>query len=190
MKHEKSYQRVFLHAVCGQGEMLKSTTNLLDTIEEMGQTHRSHRRNAHCEMNTVRVTKDECHPDTINSTNRVIGTRSSFIFSKRIDSPTQYVNEEEVLQTTPCSTKDLHEHMEGWRITFTKELDSFERLNVKTDVLENTSDLRSVEILPGKVVMAKKPIGDGTHLKKGRVVVCGNFQQVQPGEETCANTPV
>ena len=37
--------------------------------------------------------------------------------------------------------------------------------------------------------MVKKPIGDGTHLKKGRVVVCGNFQQVQPGEETCANTP-
>ena len=46
-----------------------------------------------------------------------------------------------------------------------------------------------MEILPGKVVMVKKPIGDGTHLKKGRVVVCGNFQQVQPGEETCANTP-
>ena len=37
--------------------------------------------------------------------------------------------------------------------------------------------------------MVKKPIGDGTHLKKGRVVVCGSFQQVQPGEETCANTP-
>ena len=37
--------------------------------------------------------------------------------------------------------------------------------------------------------MVKKPIGDGTHLKKGRVVVCGNFQQIQPGEETCAKTP-
>ena len=37
--------------------------------------------------------------------------------------------------------------------------------------------------------MVKKPNGDGTHKKKARVVVCGNFQQVQPGEETCANTP-
>ena len=37
--------------------------------------------------------------------------------------------------------------------------------------------------------MVKKPHGDGTHKKKGRVVVCGNFQLVQPGEETCANTP-
>ena len=34
-----------------------------------------------------------------------------------------------------------------------------------------------------------QPNRDGTHLKKGRVVVCGNFQQVQPGEVTCANTP-
>ena len=102
---------------------------------------------------------------------------------------TQYVNEEEVLQTTTCSTKDLQEDMEGWKQAFTNELNSFDRLNVKTDVWENTLDLRKVEILPGKVVMVKKPIGDGTHLKKGRVVVCGNFQQVQPGEETCANTP-
>ena len=37
--------------------------------------------------------------------------------------------------------------------------------------------------------MVKKPNGYGTHKKKARVVVCGNFQQVQPGEETCANTP-
>ena len=90
------------------------------------------------------------------------------------------MNEEEILQTTTCSTKDLQEDMEGWKKAFTKELDSFERLNVKTDVWENALDLRNVEILPGKVVMVKKPIGDGTHLKKGRVVVCGNFLQVQP----------
>ena len=104
-----------------------------------------------------------------------------------------YLPEEEVLQTTTCSTRDLHEDIdsiiEGWRKAFTKELDSFERLNVKTDVWENALDKSKVEILPGKVVMVKKPVGDGTHLKKGRVVVCGTFQQVQPGEETCANTP-
>ena len=41
---------------------------------------------------------------------------------------TQYVNEEEVLQTTTCSTKDLQEDMEGWKKAFTKELDSFDRL--------------------------------------------------------------
>ena len=50
---------------------------------------------------------------------------------------------------------------------FAKELDSFERLDVKTDIWENALDKGKVEILPGKVVMVKKPIGDGTHLKKG-----------------------
>ena len=102
---------------------------------------------------------------------------------------TQYVNEEELLQTTMCSPKDIHEDVQSWKVAFTKELDSLDRLNVKTDVWENTLDLRRVDILPGKVVMVKKPIGDGTHLKKGRVVVCGNFQQVEPGAQICANTP-
>ena len=37
--------------------------------------------------------------------------------------------------------------------------------------------------------MVKKQIGDGFHFKKGRVLVCGNFQQVQTREDTCANTP-
>ena len=69
------------------------------------------------------------------------------------------------------------------------ELFSFQTLDVKIDVREDTLDLRRVTILPGKAVMVKKPNGDGTHKKKARVVVCGNFQQVQPGEETCANTP-
>ena len=81
--------------------------------------------------------------------------------------------------------------MEGWKKAFTKELDSFDRLNVKTDVWENTLDLRKVENTSRKGGDGKeKPTGDGTHLKKGRVVVCGNFQQVQPGEETCAKYPV
>ena len=65
------------------------------------------------------------------------------------------------------------------------ELFSFQTLDVKSDVREDTLDLRRVTILPGKAVMVKKPNGDGTH----KNVVCGNFQQVQPGEETCANTP-
>ena len=37
--------------------------------------------------------------------------------------------------------------------------------------------------------MVKKPNGDGTHKKKARVVVCGNFQQVQPrGRDMCEYT--
>ena len=57
---------------------------------------------------------------------------------------------------------------------FTKEIDSFERLNVKTDVLENALD-RQGRILPGKVVMAKKPLGDGTPLKKRKGCCVSKF---------------
>ena len=43
-KQERSYQKVFLNSICGQGELLNSTNHILNTIEEMGQTHRQHRR--------------------------------------------------------------------------------------------------------------------------------------------------
>ena len=188
-KQERSYQKIFLNSICGQGELLNSTNHILNTIEEMGQTHRQHKRRTHATTRLVYEPSEPIHPwlPLIQQTKLLEQEVPSFFQEGNLQ--TQYVNEEEVLQTTTCSTRDLQEDMEGWKKAFTKELDSFERLNVKTDVWEHTLDLRNVEILPGKVVMVKKPIGDGTHLKKGRVVVCGNFQQVQPGEETCANTP-
>ena len=188
-KQERSYQRIFLNSICGQGELLNSTNHILNTIEEMGQTHRQHKRRTHTTNRSVYEPSEPIHPwlPLIQQTKLLEQEVPSFFQEGNLQ--TQYVTEEEVLQTTTCSTRDLQEDMEGWKKAFTKELDSFERLGVKTDVWESTLDLRNVEILPGKVVMVKKPIGDGTHLKKGRVVVCGNFQQVQPGEETCANTP-
>ena len=94
-----------------------------------------------------------------------------------------------ILQTTTCNPKDIDKDPEGWKVAFRDELDSFDRLDVMDSVPLNTLDTSTLDILPCKVVMVKKPQGDGTHRKKGRVVVCGNFQQVQPGEETCANTP-
>ena len=102
---------------------------------------------------------------------------------------TEILEEEEVLQTTTCTPKDIYADIKGWTTAFEVELFSFQTLDVKIDVREDALDLRRVTILPGKAVMVKKPNGDGTHKKKARVVVCGNFQQVQPGEETCANTP-
>ena len=172
------------------GELLNSTNHILNTIEEMGQTRRQHKRGTHSTVKSVHEPSESRHPwSPLIQQTKLLEQEVPAYFQEGSNLQTQYVNEEEVLQTTTCSTKDLQEDMEGWKKAFTKELDSFERLNVKTDVWENTLDLRNVEILPGKVVMVKKPIGDGTQLKKGRVVVCGNFQQVQPGEETCANTP-
>ena len=138
----------------------------------------------------MRVPVRELHPwDAVIQQTKLLEQEVPSFFQDEAAMKEVYLPEEEVLQTTTCSTRDLNEDIEGWRKAFTNELGSFDRLNVKTDVWESTLDKSQVEILPGKVVMVKKPIGDGTHLKKGRVVVCGNFQQVQPGEGTCANTP-
>ena len=189
-KQERAYQKVFLHAICGQGKMLNESNILLDAVQDMGLTHREFKRDVHHRVNTVKVAAEEFHPwDAVIQQTKLLEQEVPSFFQDEAAMKEVYLPEEEVLQTTTCSTRDLSEDVEGWRKAFTKELDSFDRLDVKTDVWENALDKSKLEILPGKVVMVKKPIGDGTHLKKGRVVVCGNFQQVQPGEETCANTP-
>ena len=189
-KQERAYQNVFLHALCGQGKMLNESNTMLDAVQEMGLTHREFKCNAHHRINTVKVSIEELHPwDVVIKQTKLLEQEVPSFFQDEAAMKEVRLPEEEVLQTTTCSTRDLNEDIEGWRKAFTKELDSFDRLDVKTDVWENALDKSKVEILPGKVVMVKKPVGDGTHLKKGRVVVCGNFQQVQPGEETCANTP-
>ena len=189
-KQERAYQKVFLNAICGQGRMLTESSLMLDAVQDLGITHREFKRNVHHRINTAQVPGEGLHPwDAVINQTKLLEQEVPSFFQDEGAMREVYLPEEEVLQTTTCSTRDIYEDIEGWRMAFTKELDSFDRLNVKTDVWENTLDKAKVEILPGKVVMVKKPIGDGTHLKKGRVVVCGNFQQLQPGEETCANTP-
>ena len=46
--------------------------------------------------------------------------------------------EEEVLQTTTCTPKDIYSDIKGWTTAFEVELFSFLSLNVKVDLHENT----------------------------------------------------
>ena len=66
------------------------------------------------------------------------------------------LDEEEVLQTTTCTPKDFYTDIKGWTTAFEVELFSFQTLDVKIDVREDTLDLRRVTILPGKAVMDKE----------------------------------
>ena len=135
-KQERSYQKVFLNAICGCGELLNSTNHILNTIEEMGQTHRQHKRKTHSTANSVHeALEPKKHPwSPLIQQTKLLEQEVPAYFQEGSNLQTQCVNEEEVLQTTTCSTKDLQEDMEGWKKAFTKELDSFERLNVKTDM--------------------------------------------------------
>ena len=125
----------------------------------MGQTHRQYKRKSHSISKVVHDSLEYEHPWTpLIQQTKLLEQEVPAYFQEGSNLQTQYVKEEEVLQTTTCSTKDLQEDMEGWKKAFTKESDSFERLNVKTDVWENTLDLRNVEILPGKVVRVRNPL--------------------------------
>ena len=146
-KQERSYQKVFLNSICGQGELLNSTNHILNTIEEMGQTHRQHRRKNHSVNKIVHDSSESVHPwsPLIHQT-KLMEQEVPAYFQQGSNLQTQYVNEEEVLQTTTCSTKDLQEDMEGWKKAFEKELNSFDRLHVKTDVWESTLDLKYFQV--------------------------------------------
>ena len=71
----------------------------------------------------------------------------------------EIVEDEEVLQTTTCNPKDIDKGPKGWKVAFQDELDSFERLDVMDPVPLNTLDTSTLDILPCKVVMVKKPPG-------------------------------
>ena len=193
-REERKYQKAMMICVQGIGASLNKSTEALDIVDGLGQSHHDALRNAKWEMwgkdsLTNSVPSVQPWASVIQQTLSHQNVPEYFQKDDTMKYSAEIVEEEEVLQTTTCTPRDIYTDIKGWTTAFEVELFSFQTLDVKLDVREDTLDLRRVTILPGKAVMVKKPNGDGTHKKKARVVVCGNFQQVQPGEETCANTP-
>ena len=209
---ERQFQKWYASLMLGLGKQLENVSSSIEAVHQMGLTKREHKRS---EYQTQRTQRDpdatpEVPPHQVEGMHQpsIMGSEMQpwtawisqirlseqevpeyFRTSDAMKQTVEIVEDEEVIQTTTCTPKDIDKDPEGWKLAFKAELDSFDRLDVVDSVPLNSLDTTSVEILPCKVVMVKKPQGDGTHKKKGRVVVCGNFQQFQPGEETCANTP-
>ena len=193
-REERKYQEAMVICVQGIGASLNKSTEAWDRVDGLGQSHHDALRNAKWEMwgkdsLTNSVPSVQPWASVIQQTLSHQNVPEYFQKDDTMKYSAEILEEEEVLQTTTCTPRDIYTDSKGWTTAFEVELFSFQTLDVKMDVREDTLDLRRVTILPGKTVMVKKPNGDGTHKKKARVVVCGNFQQVQRGEETCANTP-
>ena len=200
---ERQFQKWYTTLILGLGKHLDQVNSSIEAIYQMGLTKREAKREAyHAQQTNIKV--EEIQRDEGIETGSQLNPWTAWISQIRLNEQevpeffrnsdamkqtVEIVEDEEVLQTTTCTPKDIDKDPEGWKVAFRDELDSFNRLDVMDSVPLNTLDTSTLDILPCKVVMVKKPQGDGTHRKKGRVVVCGNFQQVQPGEETCANTP-
>ena len=204
---ERQFQKWYTSLILGLGRHLDQVNASIEAIYQMGLTKREAKReDYHASQKEKQFTKMiedlpqdgklEKDPPSNPWTAWIAQVRLNeqevpefFRTSDAMKQTVEIVEDEEVLQTTTCTPKDIDKDPEGWKVAFREELDSFDRLDVMDAVPLSTLDASTMDILPCKVVMVKKPKGDGTHRKKGRVVVCGNFQQVQPGEETCANTP-
>ena len=204
---ERQFQKWYTSLILGLGRHLDQVNSSIEAIYQMGLTKREAKRD---EYHTQKLRKqsdrrsDSSHTRERSEPGSGLNPWTAWISQIRLNEQevpeffrtsdamkqtVEIVEDEEVLQTTTCTPKDIDKDPKGWKVAFQDELDSFERLDVMDPVPLSTLDTSTLDILPCKVVMVKKPQGDGTHRKKGRVVVCGNFQQVQPGEETCANTP-
>ena len=193
-REERKYQKAMMICVQGIGASLNHSVEALDVVDGLGQSHRESLRSSKWELwgkeSLVRpIPNIQPWASVIQQTLNHQNVPEYFQRDDTMKYSAEILDEEEVLQTTTCTPKDIYTDKKGWTTAFEVELFSFQTLDVKIDVKEDTLDLRRVTILPRKAVMVKKPNGDGTHKKKARVVVCGNFQRVQPGEETCANTP-
>ena len=200
---ERQFQKWYTTLILGLGKHLDQVNSSIEAIYQMGLTKREAKREAyHAQQTNLKVEEiqrgeriemgSQLNPWTAWISQIRLNEQEVPEFFRTSDAMKQtveIVEDEEILQTTTCTPKDIDKDPEGWKVAFRDELDSFDRLDVMDSVPLNTLDTSTLDILPCKVVMVKKPQGDGTHRKKGRVVVCGNFQQVQPGEETCANTP-
>ena len=78
----------------------------------------------------------------------------------------EILEEEEVLQTTTCTPKNIYSDIKGWTTAFEVEILSFLSLDAKIDVHESTLDLRRVTILPGKAVMVTKNQMEMEHIRR------------------------
>ena len=138
-RQERSYQRICLNTICGKRELMK-TTSILDTIEEMGQTKRCRKRKTRQLTSSTQVPLEDSQQWTsiIQQTNLLEQEVPSYC-QEGTTLQTQYVSEEEVLQTTTCSTKDID--MDQRRTTFLDFLRFFFCIRTFWIVAVNTSTI-------------------------------------------------
>ena len=186
---ERQFQKWYTSLILGLGRHLDQVNSSIEAIYQMGLTKRGAKRD---EYHAHKMGKQSAHrvddsyhdgkPETGSELNPWTAWISQirlneqevpefFRTSDAMKQTVEIMEDEEVLQTTTCTPKDIDKDPKGWKVAFRDELDSFDRLDVMDSVPLNTLDTSTLDILPCKVVMVKKPQGDGTHRKKGRVGV-------------------
>ena len=147
-REERKYQKAMMICVQGIGASLNKSAEALDVVDGLGQSHHDSLRNAKWEawskdslMNSVPNLQPRASviQQTLSHQNVPEYFQKDDVMKHSVE-----ILEEEVLQTTTCTPKDIYTDVQGWTTAFEVELFSFLTLDVKIDVHEDTLDLWSL----------------------------------------------
>ena len=152
-REERKYQRAMM--ICVQAS-LNNSVEALDVVDGLGQSHHDSLRSTKWELwgkeSVVKpVPNIQPWASVIQQTLNHQNVPEYFQRDDTMKYSAEILDEEEVLQTTTCTPKDIYFDIKGWTTAFEVELFSFQTLDVKIDVREDTLDLRRVTILPERL---------------------------------------
>ena len=137
--HERQFQKWYASLMLGLGKHLADVNTRVDAVNQMGITKRDTKRKEYqAQNNCQEPTKgSEVHHWTAWISQIKLNEQEVPEFFRTSDAMKQtveIVEDEEELQTTTCTPKDIDKDPEGWKKAFEAELDSFERLGVMDSV--------------------------------------------------------
>ena len=148
-KLERQFQRWYASLMLGLGTHLEQVNSSIEAIYQMGLTKRGAKKDGYHARQMLNPTpvkaREHVHQDGKITTGLEMNPWTAWIsqiklneqevpeFFRTSDAMKQTVEileDEEVLQTTTCTPKDIDKDPEGWKVAFKTELDSFDRLEV------------------------------------------------------------
>ena len=140
-REERKYQKAMMICVQGIGASLNNSVEALDVVDGLGQSHHESLRSTKWELwgkeSLVRpIPNIQPWASVIQQTLNHQNVPEYFQRDDTMKYSAEILDEEEVLQTTTCTPKDIYTDIKGWTTAFEVELFSFQTLDVKIDVRE------------------------------------------------------
>ena len=164
-KPERQFQRWYASLMFRLGTHLEQVNSSIEAIYLIGLTKRGAKKHGYHAHQMVKPTpvnvKENLRQDRESTTGTEMNPWTAWIsqiklneqevpeFFRTSDAMKQtleILEDEEVLQTTTCTPKDIDKDPEGWKVAFKAELDSFDRLGVMDSVPLNTLNTTSLDI--------------------------------------------
>ena len=153
---ERQFQRWYASLMLGLGKHLEQVNSSIEAIYQMGLSKRGVKKNDYQEYKKAMASVAE-EGQSLLTENSITGSEMNpwtawisqiklneqevpefFRTSDAMKQTVEIMEDEEVLQTTTCTPKDIDKDPVGWKEAFQTELDSFDRLEVMESVPMHT----------------------------------------------------